>query len=254
MPRQTKKTRKKQNMSAGVLLGFFLALVSFAGYQAIAERREDLAKEVFEIEKTEESAKTENIQKKDTVDTQEKASENTDAVASGENANSKIESQDNGTDGEKPESQSSASAIGGPGIELQNYSTSQYSIDVPSSWYIDDSVQNRVAFGEKDPRQNEQYFGDLVVALVENPENLEIKEFYNSPDEADLFADALGGYQAYQNGEIQGYKFYDVQGYVPSNIIVIKNQKTGVILEISDIGGGLEKAGEFDTIVKTLSF
>lgn len=249
MARQSKKTRKKQNLSAGVLLGFFLALVAFAGYQAIAERREEISGQFF-AKKGEDMSEEMNNQNQENQ-SEENVKENPQLVDSEE----KKEVEEKNTEQESQESKEEKPAIGGPGNQdNETYQSNYgYSIEIPANWYSDDSVENRVAFGEQKPTKDQQYFGNLVVVVVDNPENKNIEEFYNPPDQADLFADALGGYEKFTVNNVQGYKFYSVEGYIPSNVIVLKNPKTNQIIEMTDIGGQLEQVGKFDQIIGTIS-
>lgn len=242
--RITQKDKKRQSVGAGIMLAVLIGFASFLLYQSIAQESEKTKIIVVNGEGKRSGGEKDET---GTVNTNEQKREDSSINENVNTASETEKEEDLEVEDEKEEKPS----IGGPGeVKGERFSDEFVSVLIPDGWSAAKNASGSIGLVPADSEISDLYEGDIVVNPKENAENLSIKNFYDGEQNADLFRDALGGFEPIEVNGYEGFLFKEVEGYVPANVAVIK--KGDVMIEITDAGMGNAENGIFDAVVNSI--
>lgn len=247
-PRITQKDKKRQSVGAGIMLAVLIGFASFLLYQSIAQESEKTKIIVVDGDgnrSEDKESETGSINSNEQKREGELANENLNTQSMSENEEEDVKEEAQNTEEEE------VLGIGGPGeIEGERFNDETVSVLVPSGWSAAKNASGSIGLVPAGSEISDLYEGDIVINPKQNSENLSIKKFYDGEQNADLFRDAVGGFEPIEVNGYEGYLFRKVEGYVPANVAVVK--KDGVIIEVTDAGMGNAENGIFDAVVSSI--
>lgn len=109
----------------------------------------------------------------------------------------------------------------------------------------------QIAFfpNNKSPNGTLQYVGDITAEFLPNPDGLDLRTFYDEVATVDLFSNSASA-REYEISGTLAVKFKDVNGMIPSDIIVLL--KNSIIVELTDVGQLHRNDGVLDQIAKSI--
>ena len=135
----------------------------------------------------------------------------------------------------------------------QHFSDSGLNLTVyyPPTWDASRIDSTRVGFYPvgKPPDLSQEYVGDIVLEVIQNPSGLDLDGFYATVADVNLFKNSASFTRLTVNGA-PAVKFLGVNGMIPTDLLAIN--KGQAVIEVSDVGQLHETDGMLDLIAKSI--
>ena len=135
----------------------------------------------------------------------------------------------------------------------KTYSSDSISIEYPFDWEY--AIKNQaIQFYPtgKRPSIEGELTGDIILNVYDNPKKLSLVEFYDGKNNANLYKDAMDGYEDISVDSTSAIKFKGVGGLLVYTIVAVP--KNDIIFELLDNGQAHQKDGIFDHMVSSIKF
>lgn len=249
--RKTKREQKRQSIASTIAVGVLIVFAAAMTYFGLSAQNKTKVVIVDEDRNSTENTDSDTVD----ADTDSRKSVTAKDVQN-ENTNSEIQE-------ESKKEEADITARGGTDEDISlepdptlnkasSYTSSKhgFGVSLPENWSYAEIDSNRIGLFPSNKEPSIQYEGDIVVSVQDNPGNISIKEFYDGSNGVALFDDAAGGTKKINVSGNEVFIFYEVEGYVPSNIAVVSLSEK--IIEITDAGMGHSEDGIFEMVVNSI--